>query len=75
MEESHVAQLVVQHVVLTKLNQSLHAKEEKKKDDHTVLFLGSFGRHLTSTEFSQVLAEQNQQREDKEAQKVVRMEG
>ncbi|KAH9962040.1 hypothetical protein BJV74DRAFT_716002, partial [Russula compacta] len=66
------AQLVIQHAHLTKLNQSLHAKENKKTTDRTILFPGGFGRHLTDPEFGQQLAEQAQRKAAEEAGKAQR---
>jgi len=74
IEESRQAQLVIQHAELTKLNQSLHTQENKKRDDRTILFPGGFGRHLTSVEFSRLLEEQNQRKTLKAAEKAHRKE-
>jgi hypothetical protein len=43
IEEWHTAQLVIQNLELTKMLQSLQAKEKKKKNDRTILFPGGFG--------------------------------
>ena len=72
IEEGHEAQLVIQHTELTKLNQSLHAKENKKQDDNTILFPGGIGRHLTDSEFGQQLEAQNKKKADKAAEKAQR---
>jgi len=72
IDERQTAQLIIQHAHLTKLNQSLHAKENKKATDRTVLFPGGFGRHLTDPEFGQLLAAQTQRREAEEAKKAER---
>jgi hypothetical protein len=72
IEEGHEAQLIIQHTYLTKLNQSLHAKENKKNDDRTILFPGGFGRHLTDTEFGQQLEAQNKRKADKATEKAQR---
>jgi uncharacterized glyoxalase superfamily protein PhnB len=70
IEEGREAQLIVQHAELTKLNQSLHAKENRPKDDRTILFPGGFGRHLTDSEFGQQLEAQNQRKAEKAAEKA-----
>jgi hypothetical protein len=72
IDERHTAQLVIQHAHLTKLNQSLHAKENKRTTDRTILFPGGFGRHLTDPEFGQQLAEQARRKEAEEAEKAQR---
>ena len=49
-EEANNAQLVIQDITLWKLNETLHAKENKKKSKCTKLFTGGMGRHLTHSE-------------------------
>jgi hypothetical protein len=75
IDERQSAQLVIQHAEMTKLSQSLHEKEKRKKNDRTVLFPGGFGRHLTGDDFTQLLQEQTQRKEDEAAQKAQRIEG
>jgi hypothetical protein len=41
---------VIQDITLQKMNQTLHAKENKKKSKCTKLFTGGLGRHLTHVE-------------------------
>ena len=72
IDQRQTAQLVIQHAHLTKLNQSLHAKENKKTTDRTILFPGGFGRHLTDPEFGQQLAEQAQRKAAEKAGKAQR---
>jgi hypothetical protein len=72
IDQRQTAQLVIQHAHLTKLNQSLHAKENKKATDRTILFPGGFGRHLTDPEFGQQLAEQARRKAAEEAGKAQR---
>jgi hypothetical protein len=50
IEEANNAQLVIQDITLQKMNQTLHAKENKKKSKRTKLFTGGLGRHLTHVE-------------------------
>lgn len=54
---------------LTKLNQALHTKENKKKNDHTILFTEGFGRHLTDAEVGVTLADQKHRKEAEVAEK------
>lgn len=70
------AQLIIQHTQLTKLNQSLQAKESKKKNDCTklLLFPGGFGRHLTAPEVRDLLQQQEQRKEAEVAKKAKRKE-
>ena len=49
-KETNNAQLVIQYITLQKMNQTLHAKENKKKSKHTKLFTGGLGQHLTHVE-------------------------
>jgi len=72
IDQRQTAQLVIQHAHLTKLNLSLHAKENKKTTDRTILFPSDFGRHLTDPEFGQQLAEQAQRKAAEEAGKAER---
>lgn len=52
IKSSH-AQLVVQHLVLRKQKDALHAKENKKAADKTRLFVDGKGQALTADEFVQ----------------------
>jgi hypothetical protein len=73
LSEAHAAQIIVQNLELTKLTQSLEAKEKKKKTDRAVLFPGGFGRHLTGDQFVQQLREQEQRKEVEAAEKAQKM--
>ena len=42
-EQQGDAQLLIQNLALQKMNQSIHAEEHKKKDDHAKLFPGGKG--------------------------------
>jgi hypothetical protein len=75
MSEVQTAQILVQHLELTKMIQSLEAKEKKKKNDRTILFPGGFGRHLTDDQFVQQLQEQEQRKAAQSAERAQRMEG
>jgi len=68
-EETHEAQIVVQNAHLIKLNDSLHAKENKNKNDCTTLFVDGFRRHLTDAEFTSQLWVQNERQVAKAAEK------
>jgi Tfp pilus assembly protein FimV len=72
MEEGMAAQLVVQNLTLTKLNEALNRKENKKKNDRTVLFNGR-GLCLTADEIRDRLVAMAQQREDEAAEKEQRV--
>ena len=74
-EEAHGAQIVVQNAHLIKLNDSLHAKENKKKNDRTALFVDRFGRHLTDAEFTSQLRAQNERQAAEAAEKEQRQAG
>ncbi|KAF8141044.1 hypothetical protein K438DRAFT_1518798, partial [Mycena galopus ATCC 62051] len=50
ISEGQNAQIIVQNMTMGKLKQALFEKEAGKKSDHTVLFPGGKGRHLTSDE-------------------------
>ncbi|KAF8532455.1 hypothetical protein JB92DRAFT_2688750, partial [Gautieria morchelliformis] len=54
IEGTH-AQLVIQNLHLSKLQQVLQTKENKKKTDRTKLFPQGKGRHLTAETFIQAL--------------------
>ena len=74
-EEACEAQIVVQNAHLIKLNDSLHAKENKKKNDPTALFVDGFGRHLTDAEFTSQLRAQNERQAVEAAEKEQRQAG
>ena len=75
IQERTTAQLIVQHAHLTKLNQALHAKENKKSSDRTILFAGGFRRHLTSDESISLVEGQKERKEKEAAEKIQRLEG
>jgi len=70
-EQQGNAQLLIQNLVLQKMNQTIHAEEHKKKDDRTKLFPGGKGRHLTGDDFIEEL----EQAASARAQKQVEREG
>ena len=74
-EEACEAQIVIQNAHLIKLNDSLHAKENKKKNDRTALFVDGFGRHLTDAEFTSQLRAQNERQAAEAAEKEQRQAG
>jgi hypothetical protein len=51
IDEGCNAQLIIQNLMLDKMNQSLRAKEKKKQKGRTKLFPGGYGHHLTNEEF------------------------
>lgn len=53
-----------------KLKDSLCAKENKKNNNHTMIFPGGFQWHLIAVEFSQQLEAQNQRRKIEAAEKT-----
>ncbi|GBE85904.1 hypothetical protein SCP_0804280 [Sparassis crispa] len=69
MAKGRNAQIVIQNMELLKYKESLHAKENKKKDDRTVLFPGGHGRHLTEPEFTEQLSEQSERKEAEAVEK------
>ena len=75
MEESHEAQIIIQHTYLTKANESLFAKENKKKEDCTVLFEKGMGRHLTDPQFAELLQKHEREKEEAAAKKQQRKAG
>lgn len=64
--ESNQAQLVLQHMVLDKQNQVLHAKETGKETDRTALHPKGFGQCMTAEEV--VLS--RKEAEDEKARKI-----
>ena len=57
-EEVNAAMLVVQDMTLQKMNESLHAKENKKSSSKNRVFAGGKGRHLTHHESISTLREE-----------------
>jgi len=51
IDESRVAQLVIQNVILVKQNQALHAKENKKEDAPSFLLMGLEDTYLMQNLF------------------------
>jgi len=49
------AQIVLQNLHIGKLQQSLKFKEQKKETEHTKLFPGGKGRHLTGQDFMEAV--------------------
>ncbi|OAX40932.1 hypothetical protein K503DRAFT_658677, partial [Rhizopogon vinicolor AM-OR11-026] len=74
IEGAH-AQLIVQGIYSAKQSQSLHARENKKKTDRTMLFPEGKGRHLTEKEFIQKLEHLKQTKRGKEVGKNIRKAG
>ncbi|KAF8529337.1 hypothetical protein JB92DRAFT_2616320, partial [Gautieria morchelliformis] len=68
------AQLIIQNLHVTKLQQALETKEKKKKTDRTKLFPKGNGRHLTAEEFIQELEEAEQERLEKTNRRTQRKE-
>lgn len=66
------AQLVVQNMYCTKLNEALNTKEKEKNDDRTCLFPDGKGRHLTDPEFIKERADLTWEREEQAAAKEQR---
>jgi hypothetical protein len=75
MEESREAQIIIQHAYLTKANESLFAKEKKKKEDRVVLFEKGMGRHLTDPQFAELLQKHEREKEEAAANKEQRKAG
>jgi hypothetical protein len=71
MLEGTSAQLVFQNLLLAKLNETLHIKENKKKDDRTILFEGK-AVALTADEFEAKLRMMAQKRAADAAEKEQR---
>lgn len=88
IDEGRNAQLIIQNLMLDKMNQSLRAKEKKNQEGRqgrTKLFPGGYGRHLTNEEFiaeqeaderdkREKLAQKTRRKEDREAKKSRRLE-
>jgi hypothetical protein len=65
MTEVQTAQMVLQDMSLLKMNQTILAKEKKKKDDHTKIHTNGFGRLFTNDECITLVKEQAMQRQEK----------
>jgi hypothetical protein len=72
INESSNAQLVIMNLANTKLNQSLHAKDAKKKNDRTIMYPGGKGRHLTAIEVIQQKRKLEEDKQKEEAEKEQR---
>ena len=59
---------MIQNAHLNKLNQVLHTRENKKKNDRTVLFAKGYGWHLTSEETIQLVKDQKERKEKEAAE-------
>ena len=68
MEERSSAQLVIQNAHLSKLNQVLHTRENKKQSDRTILFAEGYGRHLTNDESIALVRGQKERKEKESAE-------
>jgi DDE superfamily endonuclease len=68
------AQLLIQNLVLQKMNQKIHAEENKRKNDQTKLFPGGKGRHLTGNDFVDELEQAVEARAQKKVVKDSRAE-
>ena len=73
MDESKNAQLVIQHTQLQKLKQTIIAKEEKEKENCTMVFKKGLGQHLTDPELIQAITNQEQKKEAEVQAKGQRM--
>jgi hypothetical protein len=65
--------LVIQDITLQKMNESMHAKENKKSKKNRV-FAGGKGRHLTHHESILALREEQDTREEAIRQKGIRQD-
>ena len=66
------AQLTIMNLTNIKLNQSLHAKETRKKTDRTVMYPGGKGRHLTAVEVIEQKRKLEKEREQEEMEREQR---
>ena len=69
IDEGWSAQLIVQHFILEKQNESFHVKENKKKSNRTMISKDGMGCHLTALEFVAAVWEQNDEWTVEAAQK------
>lgn len=65
--EGQNAQLVVRNMGIERMSATLHAKEDAKKTDRTILFPGGKGRHLTGAEFWELKSKQEADKLAKDA--------
>lgn len=72
-EEANSAMLVIQDITLQKMNESLHAEENKKSKKNRV-FAGGKGRYLTHYESILALREEQDTREEAIRQKGIRQD-
>ncbi|KAI0245230.1 hypothetical protein BJV78DRAFT_1082449, partial [Lactifluus subvellereus] len=76
IQEGHTAQMIVQHLEVTKLTKSLEAKENQKKTDHAALFPYGQAVHFTDDKFTDKLLDSQARLEEqataKEQRKSVR---
>lgn len=70
--EGQQAQLVLQNLQLVKQNEVLHVKENTRENDHTKIFLGGRGCHLTGDDFHEAQVETEREKRAKEAVKELR---
>ena len=69
IEEGNSAQMIIQHLEVTKLTQSLEAKESKKNVERTILFEAGKAVHFTGDDFSGRVAEVKARQEAETAEK------
>ena len=72
-EEANSAMFVVQDMMLQKMNESLHAKENRKSKKNKV-FAGGKGRHLTHHEKISTLHQEQDAQEEAARQKDMRQD-
>ena len=63
------AQLIMQNLAMDKVSLTPYKKEKKKKSDHTILFPGGKGRHLTDLELIQKKHKLEEERAQEEIKK------
>ena len=69
IEEGWEAQMLIQHLFLTKQQEALQAKEKRKVDDRTRLPKDGLGRHLTDPELIESIRKAEEARRVKENNK------
>lgn len=74
-ERAQNAQLVIQNMVLQKMNQSFHAAESRKKKKQATIYLEGKGRHLTNEAFIEEVQQAAVDRAEREREKEKRKEG
>lgn len=72
--ESNHAQMIIQDMYLHKQNLALQEKENRKKDDRTILFPNGHGRCLTEDAFREAIFQQNERAKQAVASKKARVE-